>query len=505
METQSTRNPTVIIIGAGMTGILMSIKLREMGITDITILEKTDNVGGTWRENTYPGVACDVPAHLYTYTFERNPDWSHRYAHGAEIQQYFEKVARKYGVTEKVRFNEAVTAAHYEKGKWTVETSKGDTLLADFVVSATGILHHPAKPHFEGLEDYQGTVFHTAEWDHSVDLKGKRVGIIGTGSTAAQAISELPPVASKLTVFQRTAQWILPTPNREFNGKLKKKCRENPFRIPMANLVYSTIFEQIFSKAVTGHKIAHGIVSYLCKRNLKKKVKDPVLREKLTPNYKVGCKRLVMSGTFYDAIQQPNVELLTEGIKRFTEHGIETADGVVHELDVVIMSTGFDPAAFMRPMNLVGKSGQDIDTHWKNKIQAYRSLFIPDYPNFFLMLGPNTPIGNFNVIQMSEVQTGYVQKMLEHWRNREFDEVAATPEALKRYNQYLKAGMGKTVWVSGGCSSWYLDADGDPLTWPYTWKQWVREMAEPDMADFETVSYPPDETELPIPQRRKAA
>ncbi len=487
MTTQHKRNPSVVIIGAGMTGILMTIKLQEMGVSDITILEKSDNVGGTWRENTYPGVACDVPAHLYTYQFERNPDWSHRYAHGHEIQGYFERVARKYGVMPRVRFNEAVTAASYDSGKWTVKTSKGHTLVADFVVCATGILHHPAKPHIDGMENYRGDVFHTAEWDHSVDLKGKRVGIIGTGSTAAQVISELPSVADKLTVFQRTAQWVLPTPNREFSEALKQKCRENPLRIPMANLVYSTIFEQIFSKGVTGNKISHAIMSLLCKRNLKK-VKDRELRKQLTPDYKVGCKRIIMSGTFYDAIQQPNVVLETNGIRGFTENGIETLDGAVHELDVVIMATGFNPAAYMRPMNLVGKDGSDIDTHWKKKIQAYRSMFIPNYPNFLLMLGPNTPIGNFNVIQMSEVQTGYVLKLLERWRAGEFDEVSATPEALERFNQYLKDGMGKTVWVSG-CNSWYLDPDGDPLSWPYEWSQWVQEMAEPDMADFETLSY----------------
>ena len=490
MTTGNKRNPSVIIIGAGMTGILMTIKLREAGITDITILEKKENIGGTWRENTYPGVACDVPAHLYTYSFERNPEWSNRFAGGGEIQEYFERVGRKYGVTEHVRFNEAVVDARYARGKWTVKTSKGDTLVADFVVCATGILHHTAKPTFAGQEDFKGKIFHTAEWDHSVAIKGKRVGIIGTGSTASQVISELPETVGKLTVFQRTAQWIMPIANREYDEKAKQKCRDSPVRMHLTAAVYSYAFRRVFSDAVIGKRLAHAFVTLMCKLNLRRQVKDSALRKKLTPNYKVGCKRLVLSTSFYEAIQQPNVELETTGIKRFTPTGIEMVDGAHHELDVVVLATGFDPAAFMRPMNLVGKDGVDIDTHWKKKVQAYRSMFIPDYPNFFLMLGPNTPIGNISVIYLSEVQTSYLLKMIDRWRNREFDEVSATPEALRHYNEYLKAGMAKTVWVSGGCQSWYLDADGDALTWPYSCEQWGVEMAEPVMTDFATASYP---------------
>jgi cation diffusion facilitator CzcD-associated flavoprotein CzcO len=488
MSMQEKRNPSVIIIGAGMTGILMCIRLREIGVTDITILEKKHDIGGTWLQNTYPGLTCDVPAHMYTYEFERNPDWSHRYAHGSEIQAYFKKVARKYGVEERVRVNEAVTDAHYNRGKWTVKTSQGATLSADFLVSASGVLHHPIKPKFEGDEKFKGAIFHTSEWDHSVELKNKRVAIIGTGSTSVQVIGELHQTVDKLSVFQRSAQWVLPAPNRSFTEKEKEKCRTNPFRIPMTNLVYGTIFEHVFSKGVIGKKLPYAIMKFLCKRNLRKKVRDPDLRQKLTPDFQVGCRRLIMNGNFYESIQQPNVELVTEGIKCFTETGIETVDGKHHDLDAVVLSTGYSPTAFMRPMNLVGKSGTDIDTHWMKKIQAYRSCFMPDYPNFFLMLGPNTPIGNFSVIRMSEVQTDYIMKLIERWRNNEFDEVATTPEAVKHYNQYIKEGMGKTVWVTG-CKSWYLDADGDPMSWPYTWGQWVREMKEPEMSDFVTASF----------------
>ena len=490
MNPQNKRNPSVVIIGAGMTGILMTIKLREAGVTDITILEKKENLGGTWRENTYPGVACDVPAHMYTYSFEPNPEWSKRYAEGAEIQEYFEKVGRKYAVTERIRFNEAVTAARYDSGKWHVETSKGDKLVADFLINATGILHHPVKPNIKGIGDYQGAMFHTAEWDHSVDLKDKRVCVIGTGSTATQVIDGLSSRGVDLSVFQRTAQWVCPSPNRDFSEELKQKCRSNPLRMEMAKTVYGFVFEQIFSKAVVGNKLSHFILSTACKLNLRFGVKNRALRKKLTPDYKVGCKRLVMSGSFYTAIQRPNVDLITDGIECITANGIKTVDGKQHDFDVIVLATGFDPAAYMRPMNLVGKSGFDINSTWKHKVQAYRSMCLPDYPNFFLMLGPNTPIGNFSVIKMSEVQTPYVIQLIERWRNHEFDEIAATPKALTTFAKYLKEGMKKTVWTSG-CQSWYLDADGDALTWPYAWKQWNVEMAEPDMNDFATVSYQP--------------
>jgi cation diffusion facilitator CzcD-associated flavoprotein CzcO len=483
---EKRRKPSVIIIGAGMTGILVTIKLKEMGIDDIVILEKKEKVGGTWRENTYPGVACDVPAHMYTYSFEPNPEWKHRFAHGDEIQAYFERVSEKYGVTPLVRFQEAVISARYADARWTVKTSRGNTFTADFVVCATGILHHPAKPDIPGLNNFQGAMFHTAEWDHSVDLAGKRVGVIGTGSTAAQVIPELVKVAGSVTVFQRTPQWIVSIPDYRYSESSRKRWRRHPFLLSLYHRLYTAAVEQTFSKAVIGKWLQHRLVDYLARRNLKKSVKDPVLRAKLTPNYRVGCKRLIVNSTFYDAIQKPNAHLVTDRIDHIESGGVVTADGKLHELDVLVLATGFHPFNFMRPMDLRGEN-TDIEHTWQKKVQAYRSIFIPGYPNFFLMLGPNTPIGNFSVIAMSEVQTQYVLKIIDKWCNREFDAIDARPEALKAYNDYLKAGMGKTVWV-GGCRSWYLDQDGDPAMWPYTWKQWVKEMSEPDMRDFTTRS-----------------
>ena len=483
MDNKAIKNPSVAVIGAGMTGILLAIKLREAGINDITILEKADKLGGTWRENTYPGLACDVPAHMYTYSFQGNPEWEHRFAHGDEIQAYFEKVAGDYNVTEQIRFNEAVDESHYQDRQWHLVTSKGNKLVVDFVIAATGILHHPAYPDIDGIDSFKGDMWHTARWNHDVDLAGKRVGIIGTGSTEAQIISEISDKVGQLTVFQRTPQWIFSIPDKEYTEDDKTRLRGNQKLMSKLSARYAFVMRNTFTAAVTGNKLAHGIVSWMTKRNLRKSVRDPELRAKLTPDYKVGCKRLIFSSTFYDAMQRDNVYLETTGIDRISENGVVVQGGEEHELDVLILATGFKPFNFMRPMDLTGRDGLSIDEAWSKKIQAYRSLCIPGFPNFFLMLGPNAPIGNYSVIAMSEVQTQYLLKLIDHWRQGTLETVEATEEAKVRYNEHIKAGMGKTVWV-GGCQSWYLDADGDPALWPYSWDQWVKELEEPDLDDF---------------------
>ena len=496
MTNTARQNPSVAVIGAGMTGILMAIKLREAGITDITILEKADKLGGTWRENTYPGVACDVPAHMYTYSFRGNPEWQHRFAHGDEIQEYFEQVADEHGITGKIRFGEPLEKCHYRDGKWQLTTGKGDQFEVDFVVSATGILHHPAYPDIQGLDRFQGKMWHTARWNHDVDLAGKRVGIIGTGSTAAQVIGEIAKSTGHLTVFQRTPQWIVSVPDKDYSEQDKAKLRGKQGKMVALSKRYAFTMRNTFTKGVSGGKLQHALLSWAAKRNLRKSVRDPELRARLTPDYAVGCKRLIINSTFYEAVQRDNVSLETTGISRISEKGIVTADGVEHELDVLILATGFSPFNFMRPMDLKGRNGLDINEAWANKIQAYRSVSIPGFPNFFLMLGPHSPIGNYSVIAMSEVQTAYILKLIEHWKQGTLETVEATEEAKVRFNNYLRKGMGNTAWV-GGCQSWYLDGDGDPALWPYTWQQWEKELQEPELDDFHRRA-PAEEDQEPL-------
>lgn len=477
------RQPKIIIVGAGMTGILLTIKLREAGISDITVLEKAAKVGGTWRENRYPGVACDVPAHMYTYSFEYNPEWSDFFAKGDEIQAYFEGVTEKYRVHEHIKFNQEVVKAEREQGKWQISCKSGEEYEADFLIHATGILHHISLPDIKGLDSFEGEMFHTARWNHDIDFSGKRVGVIGTGSTAAQFIPELVNSGAEVSVFQRTPQWLLSMGAQTYSEKDKEKMRSRPGIIKRIRRRAEFGLEHIFTKAVTGHKLQGALLSWACKRYLKKSIKDPELRKKLTPSYTVGCKRVIVNNTFYEAIQKPNASLICEGIEGINQQGILTKDGRQHDLDVLVLSTGFKPFNFMRPMELTGRDGLHIDDAWGKKIQCYRSLLVPNFPNMFLMLGPYTPIGNFSVIAMSEVQTQYVLKLIQAWREEQFDELDVKQDAVESFNQRMKAGIKKTTWV-GGCQSWYQDEEGDPILWPFTWKQWCDEMSQVDYADL---------------------
>jgi cation diffusion facilitator CzcD-associated flavoprotein CzcO len=487
--SKSRENPSVIIIGAGMTGIGLVIKLKAAGITNITLLEKAETVGGTWRENRYPGVACDVPSHAYTYSFESNPEWSNFFAYGKEIYDYFKKVYMKYGVDKHTHLNEGVNSCVYQNGKWLVKTTKDKTYEADFLFSATGILHKPVYPDIPGLDTFAGTSMHSSCWDNSLDLKGKRIGVIGTGSSATQLIPELiNSEGTDVTVFQRTAQWLVEAPNKEYTEADKKRFREKPSRMNLVRNISLAVFAQGTSALVGDSlwdRFIHSLYSWNARRYLKSAIKDPVLRARLTPDYKFGCKRVVMNATFYPAIQKPNAHLVTEGIDHIEKDGVVTKDGKLHKLDILVLATGFDAGAFMRPMEFRGRNGLSIDDAWKEKISAYRSLLIPEFPNFFLMLGPNSPIGNYSVIAMSEMQADYCITLIKLWQENKLKQIESTPKAVQEWRSMLKSKMSHTVWTSG-CSSWYLDKDGDPLTWPDKWKNWVTMMKDINTNDLVT-------------------
>ncbi|MDQ7049411.1 MAG: NAD(P)/FAD-dependent oxidoreductase [Enterobacterales bacterium] len=482
------RLPKVVVIGAGMTGILLVIKLREAGITNITIFEKADRLGGTWRENTYPGAACDVPSYLYSYSFELNPNWSHIYAHGDEIQNYFERIGKKYQVTETIHFNEEVTDAIYRDKLWHIKTSKNRHYQADFVISATGILHHPKLPSISGIDCFKGKSFHTARWDHQFKIDAStRIGVIGNGSTAAQAIPELINGGASVKVFQRTPQWILPNFDFKISEKRKQKLQDDPALLMRYRRWGKFLLEQFFTKAVTGQWLQKKVLEMGCQLNLLLSVKSSILRKKLTPNYQVGCKRIIFNQTYYKAIQTSNAELVTDSIEKINSQGIITRNPEnkfqQHDVDLIVYATGFDAFKFMRPINLIGKNGISIEQAWSQEIKLYRSMFMPEFPNFFLMLGPNTPIGNYSVIAMSEVQTDYLIQLIKKWQFGEFNQIEPKPSAVKAFNEMVKQGLKSTAWV-GGCQSWYLDAQGDPILWPYDWQRWVDEMKTPDMEDF---------------------
>ena len=473
------------IIGAGMSGILAAIKLHEAGLDDYTIYEKADRPGGTWRENTYPGISCDVPSHLYSYSFEPNPDWSHVYAPGNEIQAYFEGVARKHGVEKRIRCGEEITKCAFTAGRWHVETKRGHRDAVDFVIAATGVLHHPNLPEIEGLESFEGAVFHSARWDHRVPLEARRVGIVGTGSTAVQIVSALVDRVAKLDLFQRTAQWIMPGMNPAYGEQELAEFRREPQRMRTLHSDLSRLFAASFSNAVVNaNSPGMKLIEDTCRANLENNVSDAALRERLRPSYRAACKRLIFSPDFYAAIQRPNAELVTDGIVRVEPRGVRTRDGRLHELDVLVLATGFRADRFMRPIEVIGRGGVRLDDVWAKRPSAYLSISIPGFPNLFMLNGPNGPVGNFSLIEVAELQFGYIAQLIERVRAGECREISPTESATIRFDAERCEAAKSTIWTTG-CRSWYLDDRGIPASWPWSFDKFREEMAAPRLDAYE--------------------
>ncbi|MAE93784.1 MAG: monooxygenase [Deltaproteobacteria bacterium] len=493
MTTDSASNPNAsnskdlrfVIMGAGMAGILSAIKLQEAGLDNYAIYEKADRLGGTWRENEYAGIACDVPSHMYCYSFAPNPDWSHRHSPGGEIQAYFEDVARRYEVEPRIQYNTEITRCEFVNGRWKVELSNGSTDEADFLIAATGVLHHPSYPNIEGLDSFGGASFHTARWNHDVPLAGKRIGIIGTGSSAIQITTALADQVGKLSLFQRTPQWIMPIENPPYSEEEKAEFRRNPAAM-------QKIRDDVTQQFIAGFaNILHDLDSPMlkqihttCEANLEENVKDPELREKLRPNYRAACKRLIMSENFYDAIQSPNAELVTEGIERVEEKGVRTKDGRLHELDVLIIATGFKVDRFMRPMEVIGRDGLTLEDAWADGPFSYKAISIPEFPNLFMLNGPYGPVGNFSLIDVAEMQFSYIMQLVDQVRTGACKELGASRAATLEFDSERIEAAKKTIWASG-CNSWYLDADGIPAAWPFTFDRFIDEMAKPHLDHYD--------------------
>jgi cation diffusion facilitator CzcD-associated flavoprotein CzcO len=478
-------NPRFLIIGAGMSGILSAIRLREAGLDNFAIYEKADRLGGTWRENTYPGIACDVPSHFYCYSFAPNPEWSHRFSPGAEIQAYFADVARRYGVDSVIQYRKEIILCEFHRGRWKIETADGSKDEGDFVIAATGVLHHPNYPDIAGLDSFGGTLFHSARWNHHVPLSGKRVGVIGTGSSAIQIVAAVVDQVAELSLFQRTPQWIMPMGNPAYSDEEKAEFRAHPEAIEQLRSEISRMFTDGFANHLADvNSLQLRAIHDACVANLENNVRDPELREKLRPTYRAACKRLIMSESFYDAIQRPNAKLVTEGIERIETSGVRTSDGKLHQLDVLVLATGFRVDRFMRPMEVVGRSGTRLEEIWKDGPYAYMALSIPDFPNLFLLNGPNSPVGNFSLIEVAELQFSYILQLVEPVRSGSCRELSASHAAMERFDADRREAAKKTIWNSG-CKSWYLDAGGLPTAWPWTFDRFRDEMSRPRLSDFE--------------------
>lgn len=481
----------VVIIGAGFGGLCMAIKLLEAGSTNFVILEKGAEVGGTWRDNSYPGCACDVQSHLYSFSFEGNPDWSQRYAGWREIQDYILRTTEKYGVRPYIRFNNEVTGAVFNErtATWTVKNALGETLEARHVVMASGPLHVPAMPNIKGLDKFKGKVFHSARWDHNYSLKGKNVVSIGTGGSAIQYVPEIAPDVKQLYVFQRTAAWVIPRDERSYGTFSKTLFRTLPvFRKLHRDRLYWSNESRVWP--IFHPQLASKVIHPLAKAFIRYQVKDPVLAQKLTPDYTFGCKRVLISNKYFPTFNRDNVELVTDGIAEIREHSIVTKDGVERPADCIIMGTGFvvDPRNYMDKFELKGLGGRTIQEDWKDGAEAYYGMTMSGYPNLFQLIGPNTALGHNSLIFMIEAQVHYILECMKQLKQRNADYIDLKADAMRDFNVEVQENLKGSVWAEG-CQSWYKQADGKNFTiWPWsTWKYWLR-TRKVKTADYEWVS-----------------
>ncbi len=480
------RDVNVAIIGAGAGGILSAIKLRQAGISRISVFEKESDLGGTWRDNTYPGLVCDVPSHLYRFSFAPNPDWSRTFSPGAEIYAYVRKVAEDNDVEDLIAYGSEVTKLEYNGSTWRLQTINGDQGEFDIVISAVGILHHPVYPDIEGLDSFEGNCFHSARWDAQASLDGKRIGIIGTGSTAVQIVGAVIDEVEKLSLFQRTPQWVLGAPNAFYSDEDKASYRDNPQEMARAYSSLANTLNHGFAAAVVGqNEEALAAMQSACQHTLDDNIHDPELKQKLTPNYSAGCKRLIVSDLFYPAISKPNAELVTESITRVEVNGVRTADGRLHELDVLVLATGFDPHRFLGDAEVAGQGGKMLRDTWSEGNYAYKTICVPGFTNLFFLGGPNSPIGNFSYLLTAETQFTYIEKLIRLIRDGVLSAVNPNTEVTQAFNEALKDAMPDTVWASG-CQSWYFDRFGNLASWPWTFAKFEQELSEPELADFNT-------------------
>ena len=466
-----------------MSGIAMAIRLAREAIP-FTIFEKAEEIGGTWRENTYPGLTCDVPAALYTYSFERNAHWPRFLASGAEIQRYIERVCEHHRLRERINFGTEVTEARWLDGSWRLRFQGGDERRFDVLVHATGFLHRPRVPAIPGLESFAGAAFHSSRWDHEVELSGRRIGVIGTGSTGVQLVTALAGTAAHVTIFQRTAQWVFPLGN----PAIPKPMRSALARWPRLSRLWvgalrRSIGDWFLGPAATRPGPQRRLFGWICSRYLAT-VDDPDLRARLTPADQPLCKRPVMSNRFYETVQRPDVELVDTPIDEVRPEGVVTRDGRLHELDVLALATGFDAHAYMRPMVVVGEGGVTLEEVWESGPYAYRTVALPGFPNMFTLMGPHSPLINVSVHESVELQADHIMQALRLLERPGVTACAPTPEATRRWSEDIRAGMAPTVWAEG-CRSWYIGPDGVAVQWPFSRKRWTATLRNLDVEDYE--------------------
>ncbi|KAA9161411.1 NAD(P)/FAD-dependent oxidoreductase [Amycolatopsis acidicola] len=460
----------------------MAITLQRAGFTDFRVFEKAGDIGGVWRENTYPGAACDVPSPLYSYSYAPNRTWPRRYSEQPDILEYLRRTATKFGVLDRVRLNTEVTGAEFDTDsrRWRVETADGETFEADVLIPAVGQLSRPAVPDIPGADSFAGEMFHSAEWNHDVDLTGKRVAVIGTGASAIQFVPKIQPLAGKLTVFQRTAPYVIPKTDRNYTRWHHRVYRALPVT-QLAGRVGTWGIGELLTMALTSVQPLGKLVRALFRWNLERGVPDPGLRKKLVPDYPIGCKRLLFSNDWYPALAQSNVEVETGAIEEITAEGVRTASGV-HEADVIIYGTGFKATEFLAPMKIRGVGGRELATEWAGGAHAYLGISVPDFPNMFLVYGPNTNLGGNSIIFMMERQCRYIMQLL-----RRGSCVDVRRDVAERFDAEVQHRLAHSVW--SGCSSWYREPNGRISTnWPGLVWEYHRRTAKVDFGAYREVA-----------------
>ena len=467
--------PHVTIIGSGVGGICMAMQLLRHGRNNFTILEKAEDIGGTWRDNDYPGCACDVPSHFYSFSFETRGDWSRVFPARQEIHAYLNELTEKYRLRKKTRFNSELVSAKFDEKtqKWNLTLTNGDVLTTDVVVTALGQLNRPKTPEIKGQNDFEGAIFHSAEWQHEAPIGGKKVAVIGNGPSAAQFIPEVAKVAEHLTVFQRSPCHVVPRNDKEYGAIAKFFFSFPAVRRAYRGLLYYaleknfTVFNEI-KKSRFMIKLLNlpGDFSKVIDDHFNDQVKDPKLREILKPDYPVGCKRVVISDDYLPALQRENVTVEVSGIEKMTKTGIQAKDGQVHAFDSIVYGTGFASTDFLAPLDVSGTQGVDLNTAWKEGAEAYLGITMPNFPNFFMLYGPNTNLGHNSIIFMIECQVNYVLSCLDKLDQHKATSMALKPEAMAEFADFLKARIATSVFVKE-CNSWYKNESGKVTNnWP---------------------------------------
>jgi cation diffusion facilitator CzcD-associated flavoprotein CzcO len=478
-----TGGPRIVIIGAGFGGIAAARALMEAGHRDIVLLEKGPRIGGVWRDNTYPGCACDIPAPLYSYSFALNPQWSRRFPPHEEILDYLERTASSLGVTERVRFGAEVTEACWDSGagRWRVRTSDGEEIPADILVPAVGQLSRPSVPSLPGAERFTGPALHTARWDSGLPIEGKRVAVVGTGASAVQLVPAIAGRAESVTVFQRSAPWTLPKPNRRYGAARRAAYRMMPrlMQLPRAGTWAMTV---VTGKAVTGNRAAGLLLRGISTAQRRWQVRDRALRERVTPAEPMGCKRVLFTSDWLPTLARENVDLVTEKIVEVTAEGIRTADGCLHGCDLIVYATGFAATEFLAPMRITGRDGRTLDDEWRDGAYAHLGIAVPGFPNLFLLYGPNTNTGNTSVIYFHEAQARYLAQAV-HRIASSGRPMEVRPERAAAFDGEMQRRLAVSVWT--GCQSWYRTATGRVVTnWPGMASEYRRRTARLDVSDY---------------------